>query len=74
MTTSIKIRTNGDYVAEAKNLNGLVLGHAGPGNNVESNWIGVPHTGFTVSERSATPDEIATAKKAADTANARQGE
>lgn len=63
MTTSVKLRTNGDYVSEIKNEGGTVLGHAGPGNNVESEWINFPH-GYTatVTERKATPEEIEAAK------------
>jgi len=59
MTTSIKIRTNGSYVAELKNSQGSVLGKAGPGNNQESEWIYVPHgEQATFSERTATAEEI----------------
>jgi hypothetical protein len=66
MTTSIKIRTNGNYVAEAKNSGGTIIGKSGPGNNVESEWIGVPHGGFNVTERNATAEEIEAANKPAD--------
>lgn len=64
MTTSIKVKTNGDYVAEVQNENGDVLGKAGPGSNVESEWIGVAHTGISVAERPATAEEIEAAKSA----------
>lgn len=63
MTTQVKIQTNGSYVAELKNVNGSVLGKAGPGNNVESEWIHVPHgQTHTVTEREATAEEIEAAK------------
>lgn len=68
MTTSIKIRTNGNYVAEATNAAGGILGKAGPGDNVESDWIHVPHDGFSVSERPATAAEIDAASKPDDAA------
>lgn len=58
MTTSIKLRTNGNYVSELKNERGDVLGSAGPGSNVESEWISFPHgQTATVTERPATPEE-----------------
>lgn len=60
MTTNVKITTNGNYVAELKNADGVVLGSAGPGQNVESGSIYVPHNEtVTISERPATEDEIA---------------
>jgi hypothetical protein len=63
MTTSIKVRTNGNYVAEVKNDSGAILGKAGPGSNVESDWIGVPHQGgVSITERTATTEEIEAAK------------
>lgn len=66
MTTSVKLRTNGNYVSELKNAGGTVLGHAGPGSNVESDWIGFPHgEAATITERSATPEEIEAAKPVA---------
>lgn len=66
MTTSIKLHTNGNYVSELrKEGEETVLGSAGPGSNVESDWINFPH-GYTaiVKERSATQEEIDAAKKA----------
>jgi len=58
MTTSIKVRTNGSYVAEVKNASGAILGKSGPGSNAESDWIGVPHDGVTIDERPATAEEV----------------
>lgn len=67
MTTSIKIRTNGSYVAEAKNAAGNVIGKSGPGNNVESEWIGLPHDGVhSIVERAATAEEVEAAKPKAE--------
>lgn len=69
MTTSFKLRTNGNYVSEAKNEGGTIIAKAGPGSNVESDWVSYPHrTGVTISERAATDDEIAAAGAAADKA------
>lgn len=72
MTTDIKIRTNGSYVAEVRNDAGDLLGSNGPsshtGGAVESNWINVGHGGFIVIERSATEDEIHAANNG-DTGN-----
>lgn len=62
MTTSIKVRTNGNYVAEVKTNSGAILGKAGPGSSVESDWIGVPHAGVSIVERTATPEEVEAAK------------
>jgi hypothetical protein len=63
MTTSIKVRTNGSYVAEAKDSNGSIVGKAGPGSNVESDWIHLRHADvFTIAERDATTEEVEAAK------------
>jgi hypothetical protein len=61
MTTSARIRCNGNYVAQAFDMNKTLLGSAGPGSNVESEWINVGHNGFYVTERPATEEEIAAA-------------
>lgn len=67
MTTSVKLRTNGNYVSELKDEAGNVLGKAGPGSNVESNWLNFPHgQTATITERPATDEEIEAAKSAAD--------
>lgn len=59
MTTSIRIRTNGNYVCEVKDATGNILGHAGPGSATESGEIYLPHKNrFTIEERDATPAEI----------------
>ena len=59
MTTSFKLRTNGNYVSEARNEGGTIIATAGPGSNVESEWVIYPHgTGVTISERPATAEEI----------------
>lgn len=59
MTTSIKVRTNGNYVAEVKNSSGAVLGKAGPGSNVESDWIWISHgEEVSIAERTATAEEV----------------
>lgn len=73
MTTSVKIRTNGNYVAELQDEAGDVIGSAGPGSNVESDWINVPHgTEVGLTERNATAEEIEKAAQAQ--ADAEQGE
>jgi len=67
MTTQVKIQTNGNYVAEIKDAAGTIVGSAGPGANIESGWIYLPHGQvFTFAERPATAEEIA---KAAEEAN-----
>jgi len=62
MTTDMKIRTNGNYVATLTDALGSVLGSVGPSigeGPVESDWINVPHGDeVTLSERPATEDEI----------------
>lgn len=63
MTTSVKLRTNGNYVAELKNNDGEVVGSAGPGSNVESDWVNLPHgENHTIEERKATDEEVEAAK------------
>lgn len=74
MTTSVKIRTNGNYVAEAKNSGGTIIGTAGPGNQVESDWINVPHDGFSVTERQATAEEIEKAQPRDDNGAGQQAD
>ncbi len=75
MTTNIKINTNGNYVCEVKNSGGTVLGSAGPGSMQESGSIYLPHgETFTISERTATEEEIAAAKEAANKAYANRSE
>lgn len=70
MTTSFKLRTNGNFVSEAKNEGGTIIAKAGPGSNVESEWVHYPHgTNVTISERPATDDEVAAANESADRAN-----
>lgn len=64
MTTSIKLRTNGNYVSEVKNAGGTIVAKCGPG-NLESEWQGLPHEGLTITEREATPEEIEAASKPA---------
>ncbi len=69
MTTSVNIRTNGNYVAELKGPDGAVLAKAGPGNNAESGWVYVPHgTEATFAERDATAEELEAYKRALATA------
>lgn len=72
MTTSMKLRTNGNYVAEARNEAGgaSLYGAAGPGSNVESDWFNVPHTGVNVTERAATQEEIDNRAKVDEAAKA----
>lgn len=66
MTSSIKLHANGDVVVEARDrTNGGIIGTAGPGKNTESDWIAVPTDGVSVSERTATEDEIAASHKTA---------
>lgn len=62
MTTQVKVQTNGNYVCEVKNGSGKVIGSAGPGSNVESSWISLPPGGASITERTATQDEIDAAK------------
>ena len=67
MTTSVKLRTNGNYVSQLKDSRGNVLGSAGPGSNVESEWINFPHGQVaTIEERQATDEEVAAANKPTD--------
>lgn len=65
MTTTVRIRTNGDYVSELRDAAGNVVGSAGPGSSVESGEITVPHgSTMTLTERDATDDEKVAAKPA----------
>lgn len=60
MTTSVKVNTNGNYVATVK-INGVDKGTVGPGSMVEKQW-GIPHLETTIveiEERQATAEEIA---------------
>lgn len=75
MTTNVKIQTNGNYVAELRDEGNTVVASVGPGNNVESNWIHVPHGSIaTLSERDATAEEIAKAHEEANKAAAEKAE
>lgn len=62
MTTSVKVNTNGNYVATVK-INGVDKGTVGPGSAVEKMW-NIPHGQMTtveIEERQATAEEIAAA-------------
>lgn len=65
MTTSLKITTNGNYVATVKNEKGDELASVGPGSMVEKSLY-FPHGAgpqtYVVEERSATAEEIEAAK------------
>lgn len=67
MTSRMRLETNGAYVSEAKDKDGNVVGKAGPGSAVQSDWFWVPHEGVTVAERQATPEEVEASKAEGDT-------
>lgn len=59
MTAKFKLGVNGNFVLEAKDSSGNVIAHVGPGSNVEGEWVSGPHDQtYTITERSATEDEI----------------
>lgn len=63
MTTDVKVRTNGNYVAMVK-IDGRDMGTVGPGNLVERQF-GIPHGGVhivEIEERAARAEEIDAAK------------
>lgn len=58
MTTTLKLWTNGNYVAEAR-MDGEIIATVGPGTNVESPPIYVPNgKNVFITERAATALEI----------------
>lgn len=68
MTTTVKVTTNGDYIATVK-VNGKEAGTVGPGNMVEKAfpfYHGSEPTTYEVSERPATPEEVEAAKPKAE--------
>lgn len=65
MTTSLKITTNGSYVATVKNEKGEELVSVGPGTMVEKQLYfrhGAGPQTYVVEERSATAEEVEAAK------------
>lgn len=69
MTTSLKITTNGNYVATVKNEKGEELVSVGPGSTVEKSLY-FPHGSgpqtYVVDERAATAEEVEAAKPKAE--------
>jgi hypothetical protein len=66
MTTTVKVNTNGSYVADVKitNSRGEQVDSVGPGSMVEKSFS-IPHgeaTTIEINEREATPEEVEAAK------------
>lgn len=65
MTTTVKVITNGNYVAEVKQ-DGVDVGSVGPGSMVEKSFTilhGSKTNVFEIAEREATAEEVEASKR-----------